>query len=145
MYTNRDHTESEAALQRTLESIEMATWVHGLAHWDTFATLTFRYQCRDWSAQKAFERFVERQQPGVPVFYALEFNPGDNLGTHVHALLATSGGLYRRAMWSEWFQRYGRARIEPVAKIGGVTGYCSKYCTKSRVWWNVLNCQQSAI
>ena len=137
--------EVAAAAQRTADRIEMAAWVDGLAQWDTFGTYTFRYTCRAWSAQKAFERFMAKTQPGVPVFYAIEHNPSHNEGTHVHALLATSGGLWRRGMWEKWMKQYGYARIEPVGNIGGVTGYCSKYCTKGAAWWNALNCVQGAM
>ena len=43
----------------------------------------------------------------------------------------------RKDIWREWFDRYGRNRIEPVKNRDDVSDYCAKYVTKEGAWWNV--------
>jgi hypothetical protein len=70
---------------------------------------------------------------GVSYFYALEQNPGRD-GFHVHALWCDCKSKSRRAIWQTWFNRYGRARIEPVNNRDDVADYCAKYVTKEGAW-----------
>lgn len=56
---------------------------------------------------------------------------------HVHALWCDCLGKSRREVWQTWFNRYGRARIEPVNNRDDVADYCAKYVSKERSWWNV--------
>jgi hypothetical protein len=113
----------------------MAPWVGGLQDWQVIAHLTFSWSASIWSAQRAVERFM-RQMPGVSYFYALEENPGRD-GFHVHMLLWSALTIYRREMWAKWFERFGRARIEPVRSHVDVTSYCAKYVCKEGAWWDV--------
>jgi len=114
----------------------MADWVNYLAPWSVIAHLTFSWECSMDSGRRVFERFMARHLSRVSYFYALEENPSRD-GFHVHALWADTGSVFRKAAWSEWFTRYGRARIEPVRRYEDVSGYCAKYVTKERAWWNV--------
>ena len=125
-----------------------ADWVQGLAPWDTYFTNTFRWAVSEDSARRIFERWIAKKQPRVPVFYGIDPNPSGDGGHHVHALLAATGGCYRRQAWADWYQDgkgYGTARIVPVESIGGVSGYIAKYPLSGARWWNVLNCQQGAL
>jgi hypothetical protein len=131
--------------------MQMAEWVGQLAHWEVIAHLTWK----DWldkhgtphgitvgGASRSFERFMRKHLPQVSYFYAVEPNPSRD-GSHVHALWADARTVDRRGVWSEWFGRFGRARIEPVRSQRDVTDYCGKhlvaasYTTKQAVWWNV--------
>jgi hypothetical protein len=102
--------------------------------------------------------------PTVSHFYAIEPNPSRD-GHHVHAIW-TDPLVKRSQCWSEWFTKYGRARIEPIGwrpikdrssylitaegalagrSLGGecssallnVADYVAKYLMKDRSWWDV--------
>lgn len=122
--------------QRKWDAEQMANWVNWLAPWEIIAHLTFSWECSLDSGRRVFERFMVRHLSRVSYFYALEQNPCRD-GFHVHALWADAGSVFRKEAWSAWFQRYGRARIEPVRSYEDVSGYCAKYVTKERSWWDV--------
>lgn len=115
---------------------EMSRWVERLADWRVIAHHTFVWEASIWSAQKSFEKFMDREVRDVSYFYAIEENPGRD-GHHVHALWADCEGVQRSRVWERWKGRYGRNRIEPVRSVGDVTSYCAKYVTKEGAWWNV--------
>ena len=114
----------------------MADWVHGLAPWTVIAHHTFRWEASLWSARNSFERFMAKTIPDVSYFYAIEENPSRD-GHHVHALWANCDEVLRRDVWRNWFDRYGRSRIEPCRSREDVAGYCAKYVTKEGAWWNL--------
>jgi hypothetical protein len=150
-----DRTANEALL------VETALWLHKLAPWEDFATLTFVAQYSVEAATKAYLRFMGDQLPHVSHFYAIEPNPSRD-GHHVHAIW-TDPVVKRKQCWSEWFTKYGRARIEPIGwRVGrgncvmsdaegwirgrglgsgdallNVADYVSKYLIKDRSWWDV--------
>ena len=147
----RQENEMQAILRgRNVERIayemEHADWVASLATWDTYITGTFHWPASEASAQRCSEKWFKRMQPGVPVFYGIDPNPSaiadPNVqgGCHMHGLMATSGGMYRKDAWADWKERYGVNRIVPVTEIGGVSGYLAKYPLTGSRWWNVLNC-----
>jgi hypothetical protein len=123
----------------------MATWVALLAPWDSYFTNTFRWPASEDSTRRLWTRWIAKQQPGVPVIYGIDPNPSGDGGHHVHALLASSGGLYRKDAWTDWFSHYGVARIVPVDSIGGVSGYIAKYPLTGARHWDVFNCGQLAL
>ena len=130
-------TEERATFdRRNVAVLEMSGWVHNLADWKVISHLTFAWEARLDSAQRCYEKFMARHLPDVSYFYALERNPARD-GYHVHALWADTIGVYRRSAWQKWFERFGRARIEPVRDRNDVSDYCSKYVSKERSWWNV--------
>ena len=118
------------------EKIVMAEWVNTLANWKVIAHHTFVWEASIWSAQKSYERFMDRECRDLSYFYAIEENPGRD-GHHVHALWAECESVQRSRVWELWKQRYGRNRIEPVRSVNDVSSYCSKYVTKAGAWWNV--------
>lgn len=122
--------------QRQWDAGVMADWVNYLAPWEVIAHLTFSWECSMDSGRRVFERFMERHLARVSYFYALEENPSRD-GFHVHALWADAGSVFRKEVWAAWFERYGRARIEPVRRYEDVASYCAKYVTKERAWWNL--------
>ena len=127
---------SQGFLQGTVDALQRAAWVNALAPWRIIAHLTFSWEASFDSGRRVYEKFMARKLPHVSYFYALEQNPSRD-GCHVHALWADCGGVYRKEVWADWFQRYGRCRVEPVRNYEDVCGYCSKYCTKEAAWWNV--------
>jgi len=50
--------------------------------------------------------------------------------THFHALVGGVGNLSRRQAWRDWFDRNGRARIEPINSRDAVSVYVAKYVLK---------------
>ena len=133
------------SLQQQVNEFQIASWVQGLAPWSVIAHMTFKYDrgCSLDSAQRLYERFMQKNLSDVSYFYAIEENPSRD-GHHIHALWAESsegGQVVRRSdMWKRWFTTYGRNRIEPVRSHHDVSGYCSKYVSKDcfqRGWWNV--------
>ena len=145
----------EAEIQRILRGRDVAVierewvyadWVKSLAPWDTYFTNTFRWPASVDSARRLWERWIKKYQPGVPVFYGIDPNPSGDGGHHVHSLLASGGGCYRKEAWDLWWHRYGVNRVVPVTSIeGGLSGYCAKYPLSGSRWWNVLNCVQRRI
>lgn len=132
----------------TPQSERMADWVHGMANWSVIAHHTWAW--RDvgcMPAAKMFERFMEKRCPEVSYFYAIEQNPSDRFdlhpGHHVHALWANCDEVVRSGVWRQWFEKYGRARIEPCRSREDVSGYCAKYLTKDGAWWNFRLDRQS--
>jgi len=139
----------DGVFQHQLDHDQMAGWVSTLAPWQIVAHLTWRDRVgldgigrgiSAMSAAKSYEGFMRRQLPHVTYFYAVEPNPS-RYGTHVHALWADAGGVYRKEAWASWFKRFGRARIEPVRNCDDVSRYLSKYVTKradqvNGVWWH---------
>jgi hypothetical protein len=113
----------------------MAGWVKGLKNWQVISHLTFSWEASQDSTRRNYEKFMRIKLPDVDYFYAIERNPSRD-GNHVHALWHRPMSISRKGAWSEWFGRYGRARIEPVNSAEDVTGYCAKYVTKESAWWN---------
>jgi hypothetical protein len=117
-------------------NVETANWVDSLAPWSVIAHQTFIWEASLTSAQRCFERFMNRDLPEVSYFYAIEQNPSRD-GHHVHALWADCEAVQRTLVWERWKARYGRNRIEPVKSKEDVVSYCAKYVTKEGAWWNV--------
>lgn len=133
--------ENAKLARKAEEKAEMVTWVSGLAPWELAFTGTWKWEASAESARRCFERWMKREAPDVSYFYALERNPCRD-GFHVHSLWANTAGLYRRAMWDRWFQRFGRNKLEPIKCRVSAEEYLTKYCTKEvtweeRGWWNV--------
>lgn len=131
-----DRGEEYMKLQLYLDKLQMVSWVDSLAPWEVISHLTFRWEASLDSARRGYERFMKRSQPHLSYFYAIEANPSRD-GYHIHALWADCKTMYRKEAWATWFERFGRARIEPVKDQRDVANYCAKYVTKARAWWNV--------
>ncbi len=112
---------------------EMADFVHELAVWPVFSTMTFRWEASLSSATRVYQRFMKRALPEVSYFAAIEENPGRD-GHHIHALWDDAAAP-RKATHREWLKLYGRNRIEPCRGLGDVESYCAKYVCKERAWW----------
>jgi hypothetical protein len=117
-------------------AVAMGDWVHSLAPWQVISHMTFQWAASVWSAQRCYEKFMRTELRGVSYFYAIEENPGRD-GHHIHALWVDCLNRRRKDIWREWFDRYGRNRIEPVKNRDDVSDYCAKYVTKEGAWWNV--------
>lgn len=124
------------AFVKAERKIITAKWVDGLKPWQVIAHLTFPWEASEDSTRRVYERFMRKSEPGVSYFYAVEENPGRR-GHHVHALWHSNKEIFRKGVWSEWFNKYGRAKIEVINSHEDVANYCSKYCTKKDGWWNV--------
>ena len=128
--------EPDLRMKAAQLNVEMGDWMHSLAPWQVISHMTFAWEASVWSAQRCYEKFMRKEMWGVSYFYALEQNPGRD-GFHVHALWCDCKNKSRRATWRAWFERYGRARIEPVNNRDDVADYYAKYVTKEGAWWNV--------
>jgi hypothetical protein len=153
---SQDYAESlgpmgKEPLREAIDRMTVIEWVSQLAPWDVFMTYTWaRPHVSVASASKSTELFHRKFARGLPAIYFVEGNKlRDDGGHHVHALLASNGGLFRRGLKDRWEEKHGFAMPKPIDSIGGVAGYCSKlmpYVTKSGMkgglWWNVVNCGQ---
>jgi hypothetical protein len=128
--------EPEGRLKVAQLNVEMGDWVYGLAPWQVISHMTFSWEASIDSAQRCYEKFMRTEMWGVSYFYALEQNPARD-GYHVHALWCDCLNKSRKEIWGRWFDRYGRARIEPINNRDDVADYCAKYVAKERSWWNV--------
>lgn len=143
--------------------VAMGEWVHSLAPWDTYATMTFARQYSVDGVAKRVGKFMAQKLPGVSYFAAEELNPdygGNNPGAHAHVLMVDLQ-VKRKQVWAEWFKSHGNSRILPiverqtsvliVAENGypcepyaasvpdrgmTVADYCAKYVCKGGTWWH---------
>lgn len=130
-------TEGNREMQRQIDKLQRVAWIHSLANWEVMSTGTFRWSASSDSARRIFERWMKRKLPRVSFFYALERNPSRD-GYHVHSLWADCRGVFRKDAWQDWFNLYGRARIEPIRSAEDSESYASKYLCKEDGWWNVV-------
>lgn len=124
---------------------ELIGWIDGLAPWETFFTGTTRYCASNRSLQKTYERFMKNNYPQISYVYTLE--PHSVAGFHVHAMFDEGHDVKWRDFWALWFERYGRAKTEPMNHKADVASYVTKYICKSHgikkrnwqeeIWWNV--------
>lgn len=123
-------------------------WIAGLRRWDVFGTGTYRDQLRpgeqyrlrgprplevvrrdvSWWAREFKRQTGRRVEAGV---VAVESHHSG--WPHVHGLLGLEGGLQdgdRQRLWSIWYERYGRAKIEEPRAQSDVAEYAAKYLVK---------------
>ena len=101
-------------------------------NWDWFATLTFNYPPRTYTAQSRVSRWLntlQRQEKRKIGYYkGMEFT---RLGIpHFHLLMGNLHGVRRDKYWEIWFRENGRARILPYDPRKGAAFYISKYVVK---------------
>ncbi len=111
--------------------------------WDFWCTLTFRYDPTPRAALRAFHTWLDQSEFWYRSdYYGFVVTEDGRLNgrTHLHALMGTLGHLeaYRKELWREWHQRFGRARLEPYDKGKGASGYIAKYITKELGEWEVI-------
>jgi len=115
------------------EGAALAEWLQSSRFdFQHFATLTFKkpkdnplraLESFKWWCNVCFENAAD-----TVAFAAVEtFKASDS--THIHAIIQ-SDNFWRKRGWRLWHQFMGRARIEPIASVGLVAGYCAKYVTK---------------
>lgn len=101
---------------------------------DYFFTGTFRTEPSVNGARRALERFFKSQDlKPSQAFLCIEH--GERYGrVHTHGLLCyPDRGLFHPAglIQSRWNERNGFATVENPKSLSDVSGYCSKYCTKT--------------
>jgi hypothetical protein len=114
--------------------LAMGDWVDGLAPWQVFATLTFRWRVSQDSARRLFVRFMKKNHPHVRYFYALEKNPSST-GYHVHGVMWRKDIPFLKDWWKLWFDKFGICKYEFPESREDVVNYVSKYVTKDAAWW----------
>jgi len=127
---------------QVISETDFAGWLLTVAPWDTFGTYTYALERSVEGARRNYQWWHRKNFPAVPTFYAIEMHPGGH-GAHIHALHRLGQSPRRHEVWASWWPRLGRARVSPIEKIGGCSGYCSKYAVKEAFkngWWMVLGC-----
>lgn len=104
------------------------SWLDSLARWDVFFTGTTHYEASCRSLKRSFERFMRLHYNSISYVYALE--PHKHTGFHVHAMFDSPYVINWKTFWRRWFDRYGRARTEPMRHKANVERYVTKYLTK---------------
>jgi len=132
---SEDWRLADAETQAGVDKMQRVDWINHLAPWEITATFTFRWESSLDSTRRIFEKFMRRKFGRLSYYYAIEPNP-NRYGNHVHSLWADASGVFRREAWAAWFQRYGRAKIEPVKSPQDSAQYASKYLCKADAWWN---------
>ena len=115
-----------ASCARESSDTKVFMWVMFLAPWQCMFTGTFRWSASVWSAEKSFLQFMGKKAPGVSFYYVVEPHPGGH-GFHVHAIFAARDEIHRKGLWEKWFEKYGRALVEPIKDITDVTQYIADY------------------
>lgn len=134
-----DRGEDYMKLQLSADKRQRVQWIESLVApdgWDVMCTFTFRWSASAASAQRVFTRWINRKLPQLSYFYAIEPNPSHD-GNHVHSLWSDARGVYRREVWADAFQRWGRARVEPVRSKRDSSDYASKYLCKPNAWYDI--------
>jgi len=132
--------------EKEVEKFKVASWVIGLGNWDVFMTGTFKGETSSVEANRRFLWWMNRMLPGHRVLYVVENHPGGH-GAHLHGLLATKG-CYRKRLWADWYERFGRCRFDPVRSKNEAARYTMKMVLgyemtkqwRKGVFWDVLNC-----
>ena len=109
---------------------EYTNWLSS-EKWDYFFTGTFRDSYTANSARKAGERFFRKFTNKELVVLFIE--SGSLYGEiHLHGLLRFDPFQKpsARLIWSRWFEKYGRAKVEIIKSRKDVASYCCKYVTK---------------
>jgi len=139
-----------------------AAWVEMISRheWQWFGTFTFREEVHPEKADKLFrlwcalldeshigKRWRKHPDKRLQWVRGLEWQKRGVL--HYHALIrnlpAYRDGLEdRQRCAAEWDKLAGFAYILPVAEIGGVAGYISKYCSKGGEVDFSFNCTPQA-
>jgi hypothetical protein len=153
MINYREPAGEEMQSQRDfLLSMEYANWIHGLTSWQVYFTGTFRWPASLDSAVRGFKKFMMKQYHECNYFAAFEPFPS-GYGWHNHSLIERPGrDIYCKEMWSAWFQRFGRNKVELIRSREDVASYASKYCVKQAIgkgWYEVHvwkpSCQPGAL
>jgi len=126
------------------ERYALSEWLQ-VFPWNYFLTVTFRWWARPEQSQTHFEyirRSVARYHP-ERLFLGAELHTKGDL--HIHGLYAQGEGTavapqgYPRAtdLWSVFFRRFGRSKVEVVHSKSAVVSYCTKYVTKELTDYNI--------
>jgi hypothetical protein len=129
--------EDYLKLQLALDKMQKVEWIRKMADWEVMATFTFRWQASVWSAMRAYKKVMAKRLAGVSYYAVTERNPSRD-GYHLHALWADCKTVSRKVEWQNWFEKYGRALIEPVKSADDVSGYASKYLAKEETHLEIV-------
>jgi hypothetical protein len=80
---------------------------------------------------------MARRLKGVSYYAVTEKNPSRD-GYHLHSLWADCKTVSRKGEWAAWFEKFGRARIEPVRSVNDSAGYASKYLSKEESFLEIV-------
>lgn len=138
-----------------LEQNEMVKWLDSLAPWKVFFTGSPDFMATKDCLQRCYESFMKKYYPDVSYVYSIEpyvargwvvqgkFYPA----FHMHAMFDDGHDIRWKEFWGRWFERYGRARTEPIVHKADVQSYVTKYVMKGHadktnnsrreIWWNV--------
>ena len=118
-----------------------SAWVEFLGRfgWQIFATQTYADPVRH--PRLAMDRLSRVLRAAairyrLPLFAFLAAEEHKHGGYHAHGLVLARGADLRRVrgllrfLWLLGFEMWGLCRYEDVKRIGGVSGYVSKYITK---------------
>lgn len=114
-------------------ALHWGEWLKGY-DWQAWGTLTLRYdEPTHDQMQRAWSRFVAwlRTEGNQDVSYFVGHEVGSRGRVHLHCLLGTlAEDTPRSALWSWWYERFGRAEIRGYDPERGAASYVSKYVTK---------------
>lgn len=122
---------------------ELIHWL-SLREFSHFITVTYR-EPRNPSQFFVEAQRVENCLPGTMGFLAGEEHKTGYL--HLHGLIRprgmydskdeVAGRWFSEEAWQRLYKRFGRSQVDPINSIGGVIGYCTKYCGKhlTDYWW----------
>ena len=138
-----------------LEQDEMVKWLDSLAPWDIFFTSSPKFMATKDCLQTIYECFMKNYYPEVSYVYSIEpytargwvhqgkFYPA----FHLHSMFDAGHDIRWTEFWWRWFERYGRAKTEPIKHKADVQSYVTKYIMKGHsdktnnsrkeIWWNV--------
>ena len=133
---------AEVITRRATPREEFLDWVDHMAPWSTKWDSNTKFPCDEFRAVKLFEKFMHQELPSTTYIYFVELNPRQPIYTrgggikrpcHVHALTDTNWGILkeqknvmRRDIWSRWFLKYGRLKLEPLKSRKDAMEYASK-------------------
>lgn len=118
---------------------QLVHWLEDIAPWTTKLDMTFEWNCDEFRARRIFQNWMKEKLPGSTYVFSVERDPlqhkvantrqGLNQACHVHAISDTKWKFIRelrRDLWRNWFDRFGRCRIDQVRSVEDATSYCIK-------------------
>lgn len=119
-------------------SNEVTAWSQFLSQheWHLFCTFTFKEEYTDRGARRAYERWIHHKDQRYLQRTFMGTERGDKYGRiHLHTLLQFKPGcsISAESIFKYWRDKYGRCTVEIPREGKAVSGYVSKYSSKSMV------------
>ena len=110
-------------------------------NWDWWATWTFRWDIRPYSAKKCLCAFLKGIEKDYYSFMAMEWHRYRD-SVHIHSLVGNVADIRRLTVMDTWAKKYGWARIYPYDRTKGAGYYLTKYLVKELADYDMIGMKE---